>query len=147
VERNAKNKTNPISAVVSSEWQADDWGELPTAPKVDKLDRLLQRAGISPTAGSPLSDPLFMPSEQSAERRSIREQLRLYQTAGPLALGAHDYITLADGRRIAADKFYENQNRLAYELLLRNVDHRSIAARTHLDVSDVAVIAERYHLK
>lgn len=118
----------------------------PAPPKRDKLERLLEQGGIGSVAGSPLFDPLFMPVEKFAARQSIREQLARWRNSGPLDWDAV-YITLPDGTEVRSHEFYERQHRIAYELLLRNTDHRTIAATTHLDLAEVAEIAADHNLK
>lgn len=123
-------------------------GPLPRpAPRTKTTAEMLENAGIGPIEGSPISDPLFMETSKFDERQSIRAQLAAWRDQCGVSSGAHDYIKLADGSEVLSHIFYEQQNRLAYAMLLRNIDHRTIAAATHLEPSDVATIAEQYHLQ
>ena len=125
----------------------DDWGELPDVPPRPKKDALAKAlSGTLPVEENPFS-PVWLEAGEATRRNSIQEQLALWESSGPLSLGAHDYITLADGRRVIAHELFEQMHRSAYTLLKQGVSVAETAALTHLTVAQVIEIQKEFNLQ
>jgi hypothetical protein len=128
----------------------DDWGELPAAPeapKKNKLQRIMEHAGIGSIEGVPWNDPLMLGDRQYNERRRLREHLRLWRENSGSFQNPYDYVELTiDGKKesVPTWRFVELQDQIAYVALKRGASLRETAAMTHLDVTEVKAVAEKY---
>ncbi len=102
-------------------------------------------AGVIPVEENPLG-PLWLEAGEAANRDSVQEQLALWESSGPLALGAHDYITLPDGREVLGHVLFEKLHQRAYTLLKQGVSIAETAALTHLRVDQVREISQQFQL-
>jgi hypothetical protein len=133
---------------------------------------MLQKAGILPVEGDVFRDPLFMSAGKAEYRERIRQAIDNWRNYSNHFSGGYDSIVYSPDDPVAAYRnldprereeiwrqtyagrplsmptleYVQCQERHCYELLLRGVGERQIAAETNLDVLEVREIAGRHNM-
>jgi hypothetical protein len=112
-------------------------------PRKDAYAAMVKNTPLA--MGGPLHDPLWMSIEQSDRRRSVMEQMAIYEESS-LPAGFVNFKIVDNGRAYDADAYKAWQHRHAYDLLQRGVDVRTVAAQVHRDVPWVEAIRSEFQI-
>lgn len=109
-------------------------------PKRDALEVAMK--GVLPV--DPMKDALFLPVEVADQRERVMREINDWSTSTDI-LAQGGYVTI-DGREYRINDVQIWRDRTAYDLLLRGVDVRTIAANCFLTVDEVKSVAAKYNL-